>query len=95
MFCLADSNYYLWDFWLYEGDDSQRSAKPMNIVLGFVSNATRQQDKPHIIVADSYYESLKLVEKLHEIKLGCLFSCKSDRPSNLFTNLLYWQFQLH
>jgi len=89
MFCLADSNYYLWDFWLYEGTESERSAKPMNIVLDFVSNATRQQHKPHIVVVDSYYGSLKLAEKLHKMKLGCLFSCKSDRPSNLFSNFLH------
>ena len=43
MFCLADLNYYLWDFWLYEGIDSERLSKPMNIVLDFASNATKQQ----------------------------------------------------
>jgi len=61
----------------------------MNIVLDFISNAIRQQHKPHFVVADSYYGSLKLAEKLHEMKLGCLFSCKSDRPANLFSKLLH------
>ena len=43
MFFLADSNFYVWDFWLYKGVESERSGKPMNIVLDFISNAIRQQ----------------------------------------------------
>jgi uncharacterized protein YihD (DUF1040 family) len=89
MFCLADSNFYIWDFWLYKGDESERSTKPMDIVLDFVLNATKTQHKPFYVVADSYYGSLKLAEILHEKKIGCLFSCKSDRPANLFSKFLH------
>jgi hypothetical protein len=88
-YCLADRNGYLWDFWLYQGTESERSGKPADIVMDFVFNALREQHKPHIIVADSFYGGLKLAEALHEKKLGCLFSCKSDRPSYLFSKCLH------
>ena len=51
MFCLADSNFYIWDFWLYKGSKSERSTKPMDIVLDFVSSATKIQHKPLYVVA--------------------------------------------
>lgn len=89
IYCLADSNYYLWDFWLYEGTDSLQSSKPDDIVLDFVHKSLKDGHKPHIIVADSYYGSLKLAEEIHKLKLGCLFSCKSDRPNKLFSDYLH------
>jgi hypothetical protein len=87
-YCLADKYSYLWDFWLYEGHESERSGKPIEIVQDFVNNATREQHKPHIVVVDSYYGSLKLAQILHAKKFGVLFSCKADRPSYLFSSLL-------
>ena len=76
-------------FLAYNGSESERSTKPMDIVLDFVSSATKIQHKPFYIVADSYYESFKLAEALHEKKIGCSLSCKSDRPSNLFSKFLH------
>lgn len=89
MYCLADSNFYVWDFWLYQGNESERSGKPMNIVLDFATNAIKEQHKPHFIVADSYYGSLKLAEELHSRQFGFLLSCKSDRPAYLFSKFLH------
>ena len=40
-------------------------------------------------MTDSYYESLKLEEALYQKKIRCFFSCKYDRPSNLFSKFLY------
>jgi hypothetical protein len=66
-YCLVDSSFYLWDFWLYKGEDSERSSSPTNIVIDFAKIAIQQQtNKPHIIVANSYYGSLQL----HQLKLG-------------------------
>lgn len=45
--------------------------------------------RPYFIVADSYYSSLELAERLHKLKLGCMLSCKSDRPSWLFSQYLH------
>ena len=86
---LTDFNFYLWDFWLYEGSESERSGKPTDIVMDFATNVTKIQHKPHIIVADSYYGSLNLAQQLHNMKLGCLFSCRADKPTDLFTGYLH------
>ena len=40
-------------------------------------------------MADSYYGNLKLAQKLHNLKYGCLLSCKSDRLSFLFSEYLH------
>lgn len=86
---LTDTSFYLWDFWLYQGEESEREHSPTAIVVDFVQNAIKEHYKPHIVVADSYYGSLNLAETLHNMKIGCLLSCKSDRPSFLFSNTLH------
>lgn len=89
IYCLADYSRYLWDFWLFEGDESERDSKPDEIVKGFVNSVISKQDrKTHIMVTDSYYSSLHLAEWLHAAKWGALLSCKADRPSFLFS----WSF---
>ncbi len=65
IFCLVDSNFYIWNFWLYKGDELERSAKSKDIVLDFVSNTTKSQYKPFYIVVDSHYKSFKLTEVFH------------------------------
>lgn len=79
----------MWDFWLYEGSDSNYSGKPYDIVLDFIQNVLKYGYKPYIVVANSYYGSLKLAEDIYNLKLGYMFSCKSDRPSKLFSDHLH------
>jgi hypothetical protein len=87
---LADSKYYLYDFWLYEGDESERVHRPQQIVLDFVNTAqSLNPGMPFIVTADSYYGSLSLAEALYDLKVGCLLSCKANMPSSLFTDLLH------
>lgn len=89
-FGLTDDSFYLWDFWLYQGSESNRSGKPAEIVLDFMKTVeTNGGAKPHVVVVDSYYGSLKLAKKLHELKYGFLLSCKSDRPVFLFSDYLH------
>jgi hypothetical protein len=88
MFAVTDDSFYVHDFWLYQGEED-RPSDPTNIVLNFVDTALQEHYKPHIVVTDSYYSSLKLAEALHSRKIGCLLSCRSDRPSHLFTNTLH------
>lgn len=90
MYVLNCRQYYLYDFWLYQGSDSDRSnvKSPGSIVLDFVDrllNVTSYE--PYIVVADSFYTNLKLAISLHERNLGCLFSCRGDRPKELWTPL--------
>jgi hypothetical protein len=86
---MTDRSFYLWDFWLYQGEEFERQHSPTEIVLDFARNAIKDSYKCHIMVADSYYGSLQLAMKLNEMKLGCLLSCKSDRPAFLFSNYLH------
>jgi hypothetical protein len=89
LYGVTDDSFYLWDFWVYKGSESERTHTPTGIVVDFVKNAIQQQYKPHIVVADSFYGSLQLAEELHKMKIGCLLSCRSDRPSAIFTNTLH------
>ena len=86
---LTDDSFYLWDFLLYQGEDSEREHTPTAIVMDFAKSAIKNIFKPHIIVTDSYYGSLNLALELDKYKLGCLLSCKSDRPAFLFSNHLH------
>lgn len=89
-YCLADNARYLWDFWLYTGEESERRHKPDEIVMDFVANVERLQNRStHIMITDSYYGSLKLIEWLHAAKWGALISCKADRPSFLFSSCFH------
>lgn len=87
---MADSEYYLYDFWLYEGEESERVHKPQQIVLDFVDNVQAlNPGMPFIVAADSYYGSLSLAEALHNRKVGCLLSCRANMPSFLFSGWLH------
>ena len=90
MYCLADSSYYLWDFWLYQGKESTRIHSPKQIVLDFADIMVQHHSlQPFIIVADSYYGSLEAAYALHYKKLGFLFSCKKNMPSRIFSQHLH------
>lgn len=67
-----------------------RSNQPTKIVLDFVDSILISfPGRPFIVVADSYYSSLELAKKLTDRKLPCLLSCRSDRPSYLFSDYLH------
>ena len=90
LYCLADSTYYLWDFWLYQGKESIRVHSPKQIVIDFVDEIQLYHPlQPFIVVADSYYGSLEAAYALHYKNLGCLFSCKANMPSRLFSQHLH------
>ena len=90
LYCLADSDYYLWDFWLYQGKDSTREHSPRIIVKEFADQIDKYHpQKPFIFVADSYYGSLEAAYDLYYRKFGCLFSCKANMPSRLFSQHLH------
>lgn len=58
--------------------------------MDFISPLLKKYpQRPYIIIADSYYSSLELAEKLHKLKLGVLLSCRGDRPNWLFSNYLH------
>lgn len=87
---MADEEYYLYDFWLFEGNESERSHLPHEIVMGFVDRIqAKSSGLPYIIVADSYYSSLDLAIQLYQRKLGCLLSCRADRPSALWSKYIH------
>jgi hypothetical protein len=88
-YCLADQEFYLYDFWLYQGEESRRNHSPTGIVLDFADAIIKESPGlSYIWVADSFYGSLNLAEELHSRNQGCLLSCRSDRPSFLFNNFL-------
>lgn len=89
-YCLADSKYYLWDFWLYQGKDSIRKHSPRDIVADFRIEVEKcHPNQPFIFVADSYYGSLAAAYDLHYAKKGFILSCKSNQPSRLFSQYLH------
>ena len=60
---------------IYQGQESDRDNKPENIVLEFVKLIDiAEPARPHIMVADSYYGSLKLLEKLNDKKWRVVIS---------------------
>ena len=79
----------MYDFWLYQGSDSERNTKPPgSIVLDFVNRLIATTvPEPYIVLADSFYSSLKLAIQLHRQNLGCLLSCRTDRPTKLWKPL--------
>ena len=80
----------IWDFWFYEGEESGRSNQPTQIVLDFMKQITSiYGQKLHIVVADSYYGSYELAIELNTQNFGCFLSCRSDRPSKLFSQHLH------
>lgn len=89
MYVLNCRQYYLYDFWLYQGNNSDRVGvkSPESIVLDFVDHLIAKSHQPYIVLADSFYTSLKLAILIHQRKLGCLFSCKRDRPATLWKPL--------
>lgn len=87
---MADSSYYLYDFWLYQGKESERIHKPLDIVVDFVKVAEQNTSGlPFIVVADSYYGSANLATQLHDMGHGYLLSCKADMPSYIFSDYLH------
>jgi hypothetical protein len=86
---MTDDSSYLWDFWLFQGAESERKHTPTDIVIDFAKNAIKDYAKTHIVVVDSYYGSLKLALELQKLNLGFLMSCKSDRPAFLFSHYLH------
>ena len=92
IYCLADECRYVWDFWLYEGKESERDHSPTEIVLGFIKEVQKKESiRPHIITVDSYYGSEELVKKVDQMKWGIVASCRSDRPSKLFSDFLHYK----
>jgi hypothetical protein len=82
-YVLCGRNYYIYDFWLYEGEESERrypnvprSSSPQEIVLDFVIPLIMNGFSPYIVVTDSYYSSLSLAKTLHELNLGFIMSCQ-------------------
>ena len=64
----------MWDFWLYQGDESERTHTPLGIVTEFVGEVKScYPSRPFIFVADSYYGSLEACLMLNSKKFGCLF----------------------
>lgn len=89
-YCLADSSYYLWDFWLYQGEDSQRKHRPKDIVDEFSDVVLKYfPSRPFIFTMDSYYGSLDAAYLLHYKKQGVMMSCKANMPSRLFSGHLH------
>lgn len=88
---ITDDSFYLWDFWLYKGKEKHPDCTSTKIVVDFVKATLKEHHKTHILVADSYYSSLELAQILHQMKIGCLLSCKADRPSFLFSATLHPQ----
>ena len=85
MYGLADQYGFLWSFWIYQGPDGENT-KPFFIVKNFMQQLS---SKNHIIIADSFYGSLGLAQELNENGYKFVFSCKSDRPSALFSRKLH------
>jgi hypothetical protein len=90
IYCLADSSYYLWDFWLYQGEESLRKHRPKEIVDEF-SDIVLQYfpQRPFIFTMDSYYGGIDAAYSLHYKNLGVMMSCKANMPSRLFSQHLH------
>jgi hypothetical protein len=96
MYCLADSEYYMYDFWLYEGEESGRSHKPTDIVTDFVDDVKLTHGNlPFVVVADSYYGSLTLAKALQQQNVGYILSCRANTPSIVFSRYLHVGLKQH
>ena len=75
---------------MYQGKDSTKEHSPRIIVKEFADQIDKYHpQQPSIFVADSYYGSLEAAYDLHYRKFGCLFSCKANMPSRLFSQHLH------
>ena len=79
-FCLADSNGYVYDFFLYKGKDSKRPTETQPMVEQFAKIAPRES----IIFMDNYFGGLELANNLNEQKTYFVMNCKGCRPTFLF-----------
>jgi len=82
-FIIATSSNYVFSFWLYCGLESGRNTDTVSIVMDFVNQL---ESYPYWILADSYYGSLELAEKLHKKQVNFIIGCQKNRPAFLFGN---------
>lgn len=85
-YVLATSSNYVFSFWLYCGKESGRNTDTNSIVLEFVNEL---EYYPYFIIADSYYGSVELAEKLHDRQVFFILGCQKYRPSYLFKNFMH------
>jgi hypothetical protein len=89
IYCLNDKMYYLlWEFWLFEGDDSTKGNTKKELVLDFVSIVEEYytNGRQFILVADtSYYGTYEFAKELVERKFPFLLSCPANQPSWIFS----------
>jgi hypothetical protein len=87
---LCDESGYVIAFWIYEGKvrtaAKGKSANPTDIVSDLA--ATQENNKNFVVIADSYFGSLTLAEKLHNEGWRFILCCRNDRPSGLFKGKL-------
>ena len=81
-----DNSGYLYSLWIYQGPEHGEETKPHQIVVNF---AKELPTKNYIVYADSYYGSFTLAEDLNSKGYKFVLSCKSDRPSQLFSKKLH------
>lgn len=78
LLAIADSESYLWDFYLYRG----KSMSIVKIVLTLV--LTIPFVFGFLVIADSYFGGLELAFILALLGVRYILACKTDRPGFLF-----------
>lgn len=96
VYTLVDQAGVLFDFWLYEGPDSEDRyfRNDQSIVLGFLEmiEANQNPDEEfakHIFIGDSYFGDISTVRALHNRGYGGLFTTGDKKASNIWNHLQF------
>jgi len=88
IYILADEKGYVYDFWIYRGNQP----KTKDIVLNF---AVRLPGEGYILTFDAYYGGWELALELDAHRLYFIASCTATRPSSIFAKRLHKEMQEH
>lgn len=80
LFAIADSNHYLWHFFLYRG----KGQTIVKTVWSLVKTLPFYSAGNYVVIADSYFGGLELAYVLLFSGVHFILACKNDRPAFLF-----------
>ncbi len=90
LFTLADSDGFVYDFWLYCGKGSahNRSNNTVGYVYDLLENLPDRDTRKYCVIADQFYGSEDLALKLYDAGYDMIPCCQKNRPTYLFANVM-------
>jgi hypothetical protein len=81
-YLLADYDTYIFDGWLYQGQE-QEGGQAMATLVGDFAHVLKEEWK-HRIACDCLFSGLATAKRLHQEKQYFILCCRADRPSALW-----------